>query len=317
MIVSTLDLEQKYRDTLKQEFATIQILHTQLSQLSDDELAQVQIVMTYGYDLSPEFVKKMSSLKWVHIGQSGMDPLPLDLLEEKQVFITNSRGINSSTISEYVLCAMLNIVRNTFMLAEQAKQKIWDSKIEVDELSEKTVGIFGVGSIGKEVAKKAKVFGMRVFGVDISTDKVPFVDKMFLPYQRRDVLSQCDFVVLCLPLTDSTAGIIDRKELSALPDTAWVINVGRGQLINIDALIEAANNGKIAGAVLDVFDVEPLPADDKLWVQGNIWITPHTAGDHFPNYAPRMVEIIRHNLAQYPHFEQMQNPVPYFFYDQF
>lgn len=305
MIVSTLDLEQEYRDLLEREFPTMPIHHAQLSQLSDDDLAQVQIVMTYGYDMTPEFVKKMDRLQWLHVGQSGIDPLPFDLLREKQVFITNSLGINSSAISEYVLCAMLNIVRNTFVYAERAKQKIWDSKIQVDELSLKSVGIFGLGMVGKEVAKRTKAFEMRVLGVDVFADEIPFVDQMFLPDQRQEVLSQCDFVVLCLPLLASTAGMIDHEELSVMSNTAWIINVGRGPLINTDALIEAVDAGEIAGAVLDVFTTEPLPADDKLWTRENIWITPHTAGDHFPQYAPRMVEIIRYNLAQYPNFAQM------------
>ncbi|MFH0878935.1 MAG: D-2-hydroxyacid dehydrogenase [Lentisphaerota bacterium] len=317
MIISTLDLEQDFRDLLAHEFPAMPIRHTQLSQLSDAELAQAEIVITYGYDLAPEVVRKMGSLQWLHIGQSGMDPLPLDLLQEKKVFITNSRGINSSTIAEYVLCAMLNVVRNTFAYAERARQKIWDSNLKVDELSEKTVGIFGVGSVGKEVAKRAKAFGTRVLGLDIFSGKVPFVDQMFLPYQRQEVLSQCDFIVLSLPLLDSTAGLIGRAELSMMPKTAWIINVGRGPLIDTDALVEAVDAGWITGAVLDVFTTEPLAAADKLWARENIWITPHTAGDHFPQYAPRMVAIIRHNLAKYPHYEQMQNPVPYFFYDQY
>lgn len=317
MIVSSLELAQEYRELLEREFPTKPIRHTPLSKLTDKELAQMQIVMTYGYDITPELVSKMSRLQWLHVGQSGMDPLPLDLLEKKQVFITNSRGINSSTISEYVLCAMLNVVRKTFLYAEQAKRKIWDSELQIDELSEKTAGIFGMGSAGKEIAKRAKAFGMRVLGVDIFTSKVPFVDQMFLPYQRQEVLSQCDFVVLSLPLLASTAGMIDRDEFSVLPNSAWIINVGRGQLINTDALIDAIDAGEIAGAVLDVFTEEPLLADDKLWTRENIWITPHTAGDHFHQYQPRMVDIIRHNLAHYPHYEQMQNPVPYFFYDQY
>lgn len=317
MIVSTLDLEQKYRDLLEREFPDVKISHTQLSRLRDEELAQVQIVMSFGYDLTQDYVKRMGQLQWVHIGQSGMDLLPFDLLEERQVFITNSRGINSATISEYVLCAMLNIVRNSLLYAERAKQKIWDSSIRIDELSDKTVGIFGLGSAGKEIAKRAKAFDMRVLGVDIFASEVLFVDRMFLPNQKKEVLSQCDFVVLCLPLLPSTTGMIDYKEFNAMLDTAWLINVGRGPLVNPNALVEAIDAGEIAGAVLDVFNIEPLPANDELWTRENIWITPHTAGDHFRQYTPRMVEIIRYNLAQFPHYEKMQNPVPYSFYAQY
>ncbi len=316
MIVSTLNLEQKYQDLLDKEFPRMPIRHVQLSDLGDEELTQVRILMTYGYDMTPEVTKKMNHLEWLHVGQSGMDPLSFDLLQEKGIHITNSRGINSSIISEYVLCAMLNVVRKSFAFAERARQKIWAADIEVEELSLKTVSIFGVGNIGRQVAKRAKAFGMRVWGVDNHTDGVPFVDKMFRPHHRLEVLAQSDFVVLCLPLLSSTVNTIDRQELVVLPKTAWIINVGRGPLVNSEALFEAVDAGKIGGAILDVFETEPLPVDDKLWTLENIWITPHTAGDHFAQYAPRLVEIIRYNLAQYPNFEQMQNHVRYDQYSQ-
>ena len=101
-----------------------------------------------------------------------------------------------------------------------------------------------------------------------------------------------------------------------MPASAWLINVGRGQLVNYDDLIEAIDNQEIAGAVLDVFDVEPLPTDSVLWDRENIWITPHTAGDHFPQYAPRMVDIFHQNLMKYPKYDQMVNPVPSYYYEQ-
>ena len=316
MILSTLDLEQKYRDLLEKEFPRMPIRHVQLHDLSDDELTQVRTLITYGYDMTQEVTKKMCRLEWLHIGQSGMDPIPFDLLQEKGVHITNSRGINSSIISEYVLCAMLNVVRKSFVYAERSRNKIWAADIEVEELSLKTVSIFGVGNIGKQVAKRAKAFGMQVIGVDNHTDGVPFVDKMFRPHHRLEVLAQSDFVVLCMPLLPATVNTIDRQGLAALPKTAWVINVGRGPLVNSEALLEAVDAGEIGGAVLDVFETEPLPAEDKLWTRENIWITPHTAGDHFALYTPRLVEIIRYNMAQYPNFEQMQNHVRYDQYSQ-
>lgn len=316
MIVSTLNLEQKYRDQLARDFPNMLIYHVQLSGLSDKELAQVRAVMTYGYDMTPEVTRKLNALQWLHIAQSGMDPLPFDLLQEKGVHITNSRGINSSIISEYVLCAMLNVTRKAFVYAEMAKQKIWASDIEVEELSLKTVSIFGVGNVGRQVAKRARAFGMQVLGVDNHTDGIPFVDQMFRPHHRLEVLAQSDFVVLCLPLLPSTVNTIDRQELEVMRNTAWIINVGRGSLINSQALIEAIEAKKIGGAALDVFETEPLPPDDKLWTRENIWITPHTAGDHFPQYAPRLVEIICYNMAQFPHFEQMLNHVRYDQYSQ-
>jgi len=311
MKVSTLNLDEEYRTLLEREFPTTPILHAQLSKLNDHILAQVEAVFTYGYDLTPDTVKKLDHLKWVHIGQSGMDSLPFDLLKEKGVFITNSRGINAPTISEYVLSAMLNIVRRSFEFEDRARQKVWDSEIVVDELLGKTIGVFGLGMVGREVARRAKAFDMTVLGVDVISGEVPFVDKRYTPDQRMEVLSQCDFVVLCMPLLPSTMGMIDRNELTMMKKTAWLINVGRGPLVVSDSLVEAIDAKMLAGAVLDVFEKEPLPVEDVLWNRENIWITPHTAGDHFAQYTPRMVEIIRHNLAEYPNFAGMQNKVLY------
>jgi phosphoglycerate dehydrogenase-like enzyme len=311
MKVSTLNLDEESRNILEREFPTTPILHTQLNKLSDHILTQVDTIFTYGYDITPEMVKKLDHLQWLHIGQSGMDPLPFDLLRQKGIFITNSRGINSPTISEYVLSAMLNIVRRSFIYAEKARQKVWDSETTVDELLSKTVGIFGMGMVGKDIAKRAKAFGMQVLGVDVFTENVPNVDRMYLPEQRKDVLPQCDFVVLSMPLLPSTYEMIAREELTIMRNSAWLINVGRGPLINANDLLDAIDAKKIAGAVLDVFTTEPLPVDDELWNRENIWITPHTAGDHFTQYVPRMLEILRFNLTKYPHFDQMKNPVNY------
>jgi len=311
MKVSTLNLEEEYRNLLEREFPLTPILHTQLNRLNDHILEQVDSLFTYGYDLTPEILGKMSSLKWLHIGQSGMDPLPFDQLREQKVFITNSRGINSPTIAEYVMCALLNVVRKSFTYAEKARQKVWDVDTTVDELLGKTLGIFGMGMVGSEIAKRAKVFGMKVLGVDVVSPTTPDVDQMYSPDQRLEVLPQCDFVVLCMPLLPSTTGMIGRKELTMMRPTAWLMNVGRGPLLGESDLLDAIDAKKIAGAVLDVFAEEPLPKANELWNRENVWITPHTAGDHFAQYAPRMVEILRFNLAQYPNFEQMKNPVKY------
>ncbi|MDD3173385.1 MAG: D-2-hydroxyacid dehydrogenase [Herbinix sp.] len=309
MIISTLKLDDEYRQMIEEKFPELDIKHIKLSDLTEEELAKVEILFTYGYDMKEENVKKMTNLKWVHIGQSGMDSLPFDTLAKNNIFLTNSKGINSVTIAEYVMCMMLNHIRNTFVFYEANKRKEWDKFTHLDELAGKTIGIFGLGMVGKEIAKRAKAFDMTTYGLNIVKDPIDNIDLIFTPDERIEMLKICDYVVICMPLTNETKYIISKKELEAMKSTAILLNVGRGPIIKTTELIDCLNHQGIAGAILDVFETEPLEADSPLWSMENVLITPHIAGDRQASYMPRMMNILCNNLEKYPNFHEMKNAI--------
>ncbi|MEG0768276.1 MAG: D-2-hydroxyacid dehydrogenase [Ruthenibacterium sp.] len=309
MIISTLALEEKYQQQLQEKFPDLCVQHASLDTLDISVLAETEILFTYGNDIPPERLAQMPNLKWIHIGQSGMDAIPMQILRERKIALTNSRGINSITIAEYVMCMLLNLVRNNYVFYEKAKLGIWDMETHLDELAEKTIGILGLGMVGKEIACRAAAFNMHVLGMNVIQTEIDGVEKIYLPQQRCELFAQCDYIVICMPLTSDTRGMLAAPEFKVMKPTAWLVNVGRGAIIDESCLVKALQTKQIAGAILDVFETEPLPAENALWKQPNVMITPHIAGDRQASYMPKMMRILCDNLYAYPAFNQMKNHV--------
>lgn len=309
-IVCTLGLEENYKKMLRERFTDLEIIHiNRLSELTDDSLSKVEILFTYGDHMPEDIVRKMSSLKWVHSGQSGIEAMPQAVLSEKKVFVTNSRGINSVTIAEYVICMLLNITRNNYKFYEAFKRKEWDFDTHLDEIFGKTITIFGMGNVGSEVAKRCKAFGMKVYGVDPVRKTDENTEKILLPEERSDIIPESDVIVICMPLTENTRNMFTHKEFDLMKKTAVFINVGRGAIVKEEDFIHAMKRHRIGHAVLDVFEQEPLKPDNPLWTLDNIYITPHIAGDRQASYQPNMMKILCNNLEKYPDFEAMINLV--------
>lgn len=309
-IISTLQLSHKYREMLSERFPELTVTHVDsLAALGEEELEQVEVLFTYGDGMTEELVSHMASLKWIHSGQAGIDAMPKKLLHDMGIIVTNSRGINSVTIAEYVMSMMLNIVRNQDKFYDAYKEKRWDMETRLDELAGKSVGILGMGMVGRETAKRARSFDMQVYGLDREKSDCEFLNRSFVTGELKEFLSICDFVVICLPLTDETHHLFSGDVFEWMKETAVLMNVGRGPIVKEEDLITALNTGKLAGAVLDVMEIEPLPADSPLWTMEHVLITPHIAGDRQASYMPRMMEILCHNLSLYPSTGAMKNPV--------
>lgn len=309
-IVSTLDLPEEYREMLKRECSQYDVDHVdKLADLPEEKLAAVEILLTYGNNMPAEIVSRMKSLRWIHSGQAGIDAMPKDLLADRNVVVTNSRGINSITIAEYVMCMILNIERNAYQFYEAAKRCEWDMTTHLDEAAEKTITILGLGKVGKELARRAKAFDMKVKGVDLSNVDTAYVDEQYRPEQLQEIAGDTDYLVICMPLTRDTHHMIHKDVISKMKSTSVLINVGRGPIVKTEDLLDALQNKKIRAAILDVFEEEPLAAESPLWKIENLMITPHIAGDRQKSYMPRMMRILCKNLNLYPAFEQMENPV--------
>jgi phosphoglycerate dehydrogenase-like enzyme len=167
------------------------------------------------------------------------------------------------------------------------------------EIAGETIGILGLGGIGLQVAKRAKAFDMRVLAVDlVLTEKPDYVESLWVPDQLHQMLQQSDFVVICCPLTPQTKGIISTAGFGMMKETAFLINIARGRIVDQPALIIALQTKEIAGAGLDVTEPEPLPEDNPLWEMENVIITPHHAGQS-PKSAPRVFHVLCENLKRF------------------
>lgn len=250
------------------------------------------------------------ALRWIQATGAGVDWLVREPdIARSDLVVTNASGVHAVPISEHILALMLAFVRDLAPCIRAQLEHRWERNHHVTELEGTVMGLIGVGAIGERTAQKAKALGLHVLGVRRHPDRPsPWVDEMHGMDQLLTVLPRCDWVVITAPLTQETRGLIGERELRAMKRTAYLINIGRGAIIQEDALIQALREGWIAGAGLDVFSEEPLPPDSPLWDMPQVIITPHYAGAT-PRYDERLIEIFEENLRRYRRGEPMINVV--------
>lgn len=243
-------------------------------------------------------IEKFKSLKYIQLTSAGLDRVPLDYIEEHDIKIFNARGVYSIPMAEFALTGILELTKQSRFFYDNQKQGIWEKSRTLGELSGKTAVIVGAGNIGSEVAKRLSAFDMQVIGVDIKTDGRPYFDKVELLDNLDEQLKIADVVVLTLPLMDSTKGMFNRTKFEFMKDSAIFVNIARGPLVVEQDMIDALVNRTINGAVLDVFDKEPLDKNSPLWKMNNVILTPHNSfvGE---NNNKRMFDVIINNLENY------------------
>ena len=246
-------------------------------------------------------------LRWIQVASAGIEFLAPVRERVGHLTITNARGIHSAPIADYVMAALIMLQSNFLALMRDQAAMRWRPR-PIVPLHGRTLGIVGVGAIGQEIARRARVCGMNVFGVRRGRTPVPEVSRLFRPEELHAFLGACDFVVLAVPETDSTRAMIGRAELQAMKQSAFIVNVARGSIVDQAALVDALKNDVIAGACLDVFEVEPLPADSPLWTMPNVIVTPHLAGAR-DDYGAQFMDIFIDNLARFTRSAPLRNLV--------
>ncbi len=255
-----------------------------------------------------ELFSAAKRLRWVQTKGAGVDGLLFPEFIESTVALTSASGIHGTQISEMIVAMMLVFTKQLHKFMRYKFEAKWQPHTP-DELAGKTLGIIGLGSIGSETAKKAKCLGMKVIALKKHPDKKPdYVDEIIDSEGFDRLLRQSDFIVLTLPLTGETRHMVGEEQLRSMNPRAYVINMGRGALIDTNALLKALKEGWIAGAGLDVFENEPLPTDSELWKLDNVLITPHVAGAS-PYYDERAVEVFCDNLKRYIEGKPLRNVV--------
>lgn len=267
-------------------------------------------VIQAGY-WSDELLRAAPSLKWVHSGGAGVERFMTPEFIASPITLTNSRAIYAVPIADHVMAFILYFSRQFHHLVRQQLQHEWvewESRT-ADELSGKTLGIIGLGGIGTEVARRAKAFGMTIIATRMRPELASeFADEVRAPAELPWLLKESDYVVLCTALTNDTRHLIGRNEFRLMKPTAYLINVGRGCLLDESALVTALQEELIAGAGLDVFEQEPLPAASCLWDMPNVMITPHDAGSSHRSHE-RFIAVFLENLRRYLAGEPLHNVV--------
>jgi len=244
---------------------------------SADQLSCTEVLMASA--VPPGVLPSMTKLRWAQAMSAGVDgwfALP-DL--PKDLTLTCARGTHTESMPENIMAGLFYVAKPYPIAVANQKQSKWVHTVP-QPLTGKTLGILGLGAIGGEVARMAKAFGMTVIGTRRRPAPMDNVDEMFPADGTREVLQRSDFVLLLLPGTAQTENFMNAERLGWMKPTAWLLNFGRGSIVKDADLIAAAKDRKIAGAVLDVFRQEPLPATDPLWTAENIIVLPHIGGPH-------------------------------------
>ena len=240
---------------------------------------------------------QLSTPRWAHTEDAGTDGPFYDAMRAKQAMLTHSPGANAPEVAEFAFSFILWSAKRLGDFRDQQRAREW-KLLDLDSLSDKTILIVGLGAIGSHIARYAKGFGMRVLGLRQSATGVEHVDQQGTLSDLHAFLPDADFVVLALPLTPQTQGLIGKAELDLMKPTATLVNIARGAIADIAAVRDALTSGQLRHACLDVLPTEPWPQDDPLWDVPNLFFTPHNAWSS-PLYLPRVAEVWLENLGRY------------------
>jgi phosphoglycerate dehydrogenase-like enzyme len=246
-------------------------------QPSDETLQRAEGLLAWRVPAG--LIPKMRSLRWIQSLSAGVEDWLARPDLPPSIDLTCARGIHSEQMPDNILASIYYVAKPFEQARRLQEQRVWERLMPIP-LTGKTLGIIGLGTIGADLANKAAVLGLRVIGVKRAIEPVPSVEAVYTLDGLGDVLSQSDFVVVLLPVTPATENIIDARALARMKNSAWLLNFARGQHVVDADLVEAVEKGTIAGAVLDAFRSEPLPAEHPFWSTKNIVVLPHIGGRH-------------------------------------
>lgn len=243
-------------------------------------------------------IRKFTNLKYVQLLSAGLDRMPLDYAKEHNIQVYNAGGVYSIPMAEFAVCGVLQLLKKSRNFMVQQSQHAWVKQRNLGELSDKTVCILGMGRVGSEIAKKFSVFCKRIIGVDIVEFQNHYFDKVYSIDMIDAAISQADVIVITLPLTEKTKYLFDMEKFKKMRNTSIIVNIARGKIVKENDLIAALADNEIGGAVLDVFEEEPLNTDSLIWDNPQIVATPHNSFVSQLN-DERMWKIIISNLQKY------------------
>lgn len=240
-------------------------------------------------------IEEYINLRYIQLTSAGLDRVPLDYIKEHNIKLFNARGVYSIPMAEWTLLKILEIYKNSRFFYKNQEIRRWEKDREIQELNGKVATIVGYGSVGNEIAKRLKAFNVKINIVDIIEKKDECIEKFYSINELEKAMQTTDILILTLPLTEETKGIINKDNLNKMKDESIIINISRGKIINEKDLINVIKSNKFKGIALDVFEEEPLSEDSELWDFDNVIITPHNSfiGE---NNNQSLFELIMKNL---------------------
>ena len=292
-------IRKQYHDRIKAAFPEVTVNVVDHHSKVDPYIGSADVLMTFGPMMAERVLEQAASLKWIQALGTGVDGIADRAALGKDVIVTNLHGVHGAPVSEAALMSMLALSRSLPRTLRNQAQHKWE-RFPARLLKDKTVVIYGIGVIAEELAPKCKAFGMNVVGISSTRTAVPGFDRIHPRTELVDAVRSADYVVLLTPYTAATRNSVDAGVLAAMKPTAYLVNLARGGVVDETALIDALVRKGIAGAALDVFAQEPLPADHPFWAMEDVIVTTHQGGfcDVYVDFAmPVITENLRRFLA--------------------
>ena len=300
LIIPT-SIADKVEPQLREIAPSAEVVHVDQEGVGDGDLGDAEVLLRWW--MPPTTLRRIVAaaprLRWLHTPSAGVDGLLIPEVLDHKIVLTNSAGAHAIPIAEFVLLGMLGHAKRLSELTALTPEKAWAQgrTLQLGELYEKTLVILGLGHIGQEIARRAAAFGMRVLGSRRRPAPIAGVERVVGEDAWRALLPEADYLVLATPLTSATKGMLDAAALAQLRPSAYVVNIARGEIIDTDALIAVLEQGRLAGAALDVLPEEPLPPEHPLWRTPNVWITPHISSSS-PRTSERAIAIFLENVRR-------------------
>lgn len=295
-VLFTFNITENQREELVEQFPTCRFHFKRTA--SCEEASYADIIVTYGGNINKALLEKVERLKWIMTAAAGIEKMDLEEVRKRNILVTNVRGIHKTPMAESVLAHILALKRSIREIYEVQQNKSWKRSMNSTELKGSTALILGPGAIGTEIGRLLQAFGVYTIGCNRSGATTDYMNKNIQFEHLMDELPFADFVISVLPSTVETQGLLTAHHFEVMKESAVFLNFGRGDLLDEEMLIRVLKEKKIQHAVLDVFQIEPLPEDSALWSLENCTISPHVSSQS-GKYLDRALKIFKSNLMKY------------------
>ncbi|HWL12715.1 MAG TPA: D-2-hydroxyacid dehydrogenase [Ureibacillus sp.] len=293
----TFDARPDLQKQLVEQFSEVEFAFRK--GIVEEDLETAEVIVTYGEDLTDEHIAKAHNLKWIFIASAGVEKMPKEAIAERNLLVSNVRGIHKKPMTESILAHILSLKRVLPTIYDNQRNKIWNKRGgRPTELNGSTALIIGPGAIGGEIGRLLQAFEVYTIGCNRSGNPAEYMNETHRIDELAEHLPKADIVISVLPSTDETEHLIRYEHFELMRENAIFMNFGRGNLVATDVLIRALEEKQIQHAVLDVFEEEPLPLESKLWELDNVTISPHCSS-HSSRYLERSLEIFIPSLEKY------------------
>ena len=305
-IVEREFLSKEAADFIRQETGE-EIIDIMDIEAGKETLIKAEVIISQR-KLTDELVKECKDLKWIQSFSAGVNVLPLQTLKEMGVTVTNTSGIHAPQMTDLAMGMILAFSRSLVEHIRYQKTLRWSREFSYGELLDSELLIIGSGKIGEMLAMKAKAFGMRTVGIKRTVTPLANFDSVRPITELKEAMKTADYIVILLPLTPETRNLVDAEALGCMKESAVFVNLGRGPIVDENALYEILKNKRIRGAALDVYKREPLPDDSPLWELDNVIMTPHVGG-WGPGNEMRGARLVADNIRRFRQGEKLINVV--------